>query len=215
MNHEDEKEWEVARLVRAETLKLRLHHLERLFAEAGDAVSAGAAIETKAADTLEWKQVDMASGRVTGYASAYAVDLGNDAIAPGGFQKTLSDARSFARAHRSPTLFPVLWQHDKSEPIGYISEAREDAKGLRCVFHIDPTIERGRQALTGLKNGTLSFSIGYKPISYGWQGGTPAVRLMKEIRLVEVSVVTFPMQVLARALPDAPDGPDGPDGGIA
>jgi Escherichia/Staphylococcus phage prohead protease len=210
--NDNDNEREVARFIRAQTLKLRLAHLERLLADVGT----DGAIETKAVDTLEWKQVDMASGRVTGYASAYAVDLGNDAIAPGAFQKTLSAARTFARAHKSPTLFPILWQHDKSEPIGYISEAREDSKGLRCVFHIDPSIERGRQALTGLKNGTLSFSIGYKPIAYSWQGGSPAVRLMKEIRLVEVSVVTFPMQVLARALPDAPDDrPDGPEEGAA
>src|SRR5690348_17217767 len=98
----DDYEREVARFIRAQTLKLRLAHLERLLAAVDEASEAGA-VETKAADTLEWKQVDMASGRVTGYASAYAVDLGNDAIAPGAFAKTLSDARSFARAHKSPT----------------------------------------------------------------------------------------------------------------
>jgi Escherichia/Staphylococcus phage prohead protease len=193
MNTNEDRE--VARLVRAETLKLRLDRLARLLAdEADDAVDE--ATETKALATLEWKQVDMASGRVTGYASAYAVDLGNDAIVPGTYQKTLSDARTFAHAHKSPTLFPLPWQHQREELIGYISEAKEDSHGLRCTFVIDPTIERGRQALTGLKNGTLSFSFGFKPISYTWQGTT---RLIREIKLVEVSVVTFPMQPEARA----------------
>lgn len=148
---------------------------------------------------LECKRVDVASGEVTGYGSVYTVDLGKDEIEPGAYKKTLEQARAFARSHQSATLFPVLWQHDRHEPIGYVSEAHEDAKGLRCVFHIDPTIERGRQALSGLKAGLLSFSIGFKPLDYFWKG---SVRVLKEIALAEISVVTFPMNLEARVAMD-------------
>ncbi len=57
-------------------------------------------------------------------------------------------------------------------------------------------IERGRQAFDGLTNGYLSFSIGYRPVKYEWQG---KVRHIYEIKLAEGSAVTFPMNLEARA----------------
>jgi Escherichia/Staphylococcus phage prohead protease len=197
-NKQQEQEEQLARLVRRELALLRLDRWERALAALGGA-GAWKALETKALAPSEWKRVDVASGLVTGYGSVYTVDLGKDEIEPGAYAKTLAEARAFARSHQSPTLFPVLWMHDRHEPIGYVSEAYEDKKGLRCTFVIDPTIERGRQALAGLKHGTLSFSIGYKPLDYFWKGG---VRVLKEIALAEISVVTFPMQPEARVATD-------------
>jgi uncharacterized protein len=195
--NDNDNEREVARFIRAQTLKLRLAHLESLLADD----DTGEAIETKALppDALDGyavKQVDLQAGAVTGWASAWARDLANDEIAPGAYAKTLRAARAFAETHNSQALFPLLWQHQRDEPIGFIADAQEDGKGLYCFFWINPAIERGRQALAGLQNGSLSFSIGFKPVAYSWKGKT---RILQEIKLSEVSVVTFPAQLEARA----------------
>jgi Escherichia/Staphylococcus phage prohead protease len=205
---EDEDE-ALAALVRRELLKFKLHRIERMLT--------AQEIETKtlpAVPGLEWlqvKQVDMASGLVTGYASTYSLDLGKDEIAHGAFKQSLAEARSFAAKYRSNSLYPVLWQHKTDEPIGYISQAGEDVHGLRCTLHIDPDVPHGRQALAGLKNGSLSFSIGYRPVKYTYKGtANGTVRVLSEISLKEVSVVTFPMNPEARvALNDSPVGQHG------
>ena len=116
---------------------------------------------------------------------------------PGAFTKTLAEAEAFRRAHACAALLPLLWQHDKSEPIGYIARASQDGHGLRCTFVLDQSIERGRQAYHGVKSGALAFSIGYRPLGYTWKGST---RVLTEIGLGEGSVVTFPANPEARAI---------------
>jgi HK97 family phage prohead protease len=135
-------------------------------------------------------------GTVDGYLAAYTLDLGNDVIAPGAFSKTLREAKAFAAAHNTDSLYPLLWQHQKDEPIGAITQAREDARGLLVTARLNRDCDRGRQAYDGLKNGYLSFSIGYRPVKYEWKG---QVRHLTEIGLAEGSVVTFPMNPEARA----------------
>ena len=197
-----------ASMLRAEWMEVTLARLEQMLAQQEQEDVNGPALERKALDADEVKQVNLANGTVTGYASVYALDLGNDAIVPGAYKATLAEARAFARAHKTNALLPVLWMHDKHDPIGYISEAYEDGKGLRCRFHINPNIEHGRQALAGLKSGVLSFSIGFRPAQIAWKGST---RILQQIKLHEVSIVTFPMNLEARAIAD--DDEDEDEGG--
>jgi HK97 family phage prohead protease len=135
-------------------------------------------------------------GTVDGYLAAYTLDLGNDVIHPGAFTKTLREAKAFAAAHQTDSLFPLLWQHQKDEPIGAVVQAREDARGLLVTARLNRDCDRGRQAYDGLKNGYLSFSIGYRPVKSRYEG---KVRHLTEIGLAEGSVVTFPMNPEARA----------------
>ncbi len=168
-------------------------------------------LETAAAGlvTLEYKTLPEpltqqfgsdATATVVGYGACFDnLDLGNDIIHQGAFKQTITEAKQFAAAHRSRALWPVLWMHNKDEVIGCVTSAFEDRKGLRCTYEFDRDIERGRQAFNGLRRGYLSFSIGYRPTKYEWQG---RIRHLREITLAEISAVSWPMNPEARAIPD-------------
>ena len=135
---------------------------------------------------FEVKQLDEA-GVFEGYAAVFGnEDLGGDVIEPGAFKKTLKE---------NPTL-PILWQHDVREPIGVTLEAYEDGKGLRVRGQLNLETSRGREAYALLKQGALrGLSIGYDTIKEVWHG---SVRRLKEVRLWEWSLVTFPMNPKAQ-----------------
>jgi HK97 family phage prohead protease len=123
-----------------------------------------------------------------GYASTFGnLDLGDDIIHPGAFAKTL--------ARYGPKV-KVLWQHDTKEPLGKPVELFEDSHGLFIKAFLSNT-QRGREAIELLRDGALdSMSIGYdvQPggADYSKQDGR-TIRNLREIRLWEVSLVTFPM----------------------
>ena len=147
---------------------------------------------------LDWWEVKAEDdGSLHGYLAVFGnEDLGGDVITPGAFTKTLGEARAFARAHGQPAILPLLWQHDRAEPIGGIVDATEDGHGLRVHCQLDRSIPRGRQAFNGLQAGYLGFSIGYRPVRFQRKG---SVRYLNEIALAEGSAVTFPMNREARA----------------
>ena len=120
---------------------------------------------------------------VAGYASTWARDLGNDVVHPGAFKSTLS---SGARVR-------FLYAHDAASVLGRPLELKEDATGLHGVFKISKT-RLGHDVHTLLQDGSLdSFSIGFlaKDFDYDEKAG---VRNLKAIDLLEVSVVSLPMQ---------------------
>lgn len=126
-------------------------------------------------------------GIFEGYAAVFGnEDLGGDIIEPGAFKKTLQE---------NPRM-PILWQHNPREPIGVTLEAYEDMHGLRVRGQLNLETSRGREAYALLKQGALKgLSIGYDAIKEVWEG---ARRRLKEIRLWEWSLVTFPMNPLAQ-----------------
>lgn len=108
--------------------------------------------------------------------------------------------RNRDRLGEEPVLFRVLWQHDKTEPIGGIVAAREDAHGLAVTGKLDLDTELGRRAHSGMKSGYLcGLSFGFDAVKTDF---TPiagkSVRRLTEIRLWEVSPVTFPANTEAR-----------------
>ena len=135
---------------------------------------------------FEVKQLDEA-GVFEGYAAVFGnEDLGGDVIEPGAFKKTLQE---------NPKM-PILWQHDPREPIGVTLEAYEDMHGLRVKGQLNLETSRGREAYALLKQGALrGLSIGYDAVKELWEGTT---RRLKEIRLWEWSLVTFPMNLQAQ-----------------
>lgn len=133
--------------------------------------------------SLALKSLD-AEGHFAGYASVFdVVDSQKDIILRGAFRRTLQ-----ARAQE----VKFLWQHDFSEPIGVFSVIREDAKGLYVEGQLLLDVRRAEEAYALLKAGALEgLSIGYtvKEFEYDAKSG---VRLLKDVELWEVSLVTFP-----------------------
>lgn len=125
-------------------------------------------------------------GVFEGYAAVFGnVDRSGDIIEEGAFTKTLLE---------NPTL-PILWQHDPYEPIGITAMIGEDRKGLKVKGQLNLETTRGKEAYALLKQGVLKgLSIGYEVIKEAWDG---KIRRLKEIKLWEYSLVTFPANPLA------------------
>lgn len=130
---------------------------------------------------FELKRID--EGTFEGYASTWDRDEGNDIIVKGAFAKTISERGDKVK---------VLWQHDPRSPIGVPLEMREDEKGLFIKAKISDTT-LGKDAKQLLKDGVInSMSIGYSiPNNKSEIDGD--IRIIKEIKLYEFSLVTFPM----------------------
>lgn len=122
-------------------------------------------------------------GRIEGYASRFGeLDRGGDIVVKGAYAGSLSSGRK-------PKM---LWQHDPSQPIGVWDEVKEDDTGLFVRGRILETVEKGREAKSLIEAGAIDgMSIGYRTIKE--DRATDGARLLKELDLWEVSMVTFPM----------------------
>lgn len=127
-------------------------------------------------------------GAVEGYAALFDTpDRAGDIIARGAFARSL--------AHRAASV-KFLWQHDAAEPIGLWDHLAEDARGLKAKGRLLPSIRRGSESIALLSAGALDgLSIGFRTIRSERAG---AHRLLTEIELWEISLVTFPMAEGAR-----------------
>ena len=129
---------------------------------------------------------------VSGYASLFGKrDQGGDVVQKGAYAVSLS---ALARAGRQVKM---LWQHDPTQPIGVWDEVREDAVGLFVKGRILTEVEKGREAAALLSAGAIDgLSIGYRTVKSERDG--KGQRLLSELELWEVSLVTFPMLSEAR-----------------
>ena len=143
---------------------------------------------------------------ISGHASLFgACDQGGDIVAKGAYAASL-DALS-ARGGR----VKMLWQHDPAQPIGVWDEVREDAQGLYVKGRILMDVARGREAAALIAAGAIDgLSIGYR--TRRATRDDKGRRVLAELELWEVSLVTFPM--LSEARVDAKAGAV-PDGGAA
>lgn len=143
---------------------------------------------------LELKFTESAPGEavVEGYASRFGLcDQGGDVVTPGAFRSSLS--RHAARGDK----VRMLWQHDPAKPIGVWDEVVEDATGLRVRGRLLPEIALAREAVALIRAGAMNgLSIGYRTVRAGKD--SKGYRLLTEIDLWEVSLVTFPMLAEAR-----------------
>ncbi len=134
------------------------------------------------------------TGVFEGYASVFGVtDSVNDRILPGAFSASL---KNFAADGRLP---PLLWQHDPRQPIGVWREMREDGHGLYVkgeLFVAD--IPRAREAYRLLRENVVTgLSIGYRARD-SHRDDTSGARILTQLDLVEISMVTFPANDMAR-----------------
>lgn len=134
---------------------------------------------------LNIKAVDD-TGTFTGLGAVYNnTDLGGDRIIPGSMTRTLASGKNF----------PLLWQHDPASPIGFcrVEDSREGLVVMGTLLLEDDT---ARKAHLFLKAGVIKgLSIGYETLQSKMDGD---VRVLTELRLWEVSCVTFPMNESAQ-----------------
>jgi hypothetical protein len=124
--------------------------------------------------------------RFAGYAAVFGhPDRGGDVVRAGAFARAVK---------RGAEAVPLLWQHEPGRPIGRIEYLKEDGRGLRVIGRLSGGAA-GREAAALLKEKAVSgLSFGYRVREA--RGEKP--RELVELELVEVSLVTFPMQPKAR-----------------
>ena len=138
---------------------------------------------------------------VSGYASLFGKrDQGGDVVQKGAYAISLKAMQAAGRQVK------MLWQHDPAQPIGVWDEVREDATGLFVKGRILTEVEKGREAAALLAAGAIDgLSIGYKTVKAERDG--KGNRLLSQLELWEVSLVTFPMLQEARVSAKG-DGPE-------
>jgi len=127
---------------------------------------------------------------IEGLASPYGnIDSYRDVVMPGSFTTDII-SKGAGR--------PILWQHNRSEPIGK-GEMTDQTAGLACQIRLPKadTFVSGR-VMPQVKIGSVTgLSIGYRTIKEEWDDVARVNRLL-ELELKEVSLVTFPANDNAR-----------------
>lgn len=126
------------------------------------------------------------NGQFSGYGSIFGnVDSYGDVVMPGAFKRTLADHR------RRKTMPKLFWQHDPSRPIGSWTNMEEDHIGLKVEGRLNMDVQQGREAYALLKAGDIDgLSIGYR-VEKSEADETGELLHLKELKLIEVSVVSL------------------------
>lgn len=153
-------------------------------------------IVEKRAWPLEVRESQEGAGYVLdGYASVFGdwADIGGmfmERIMPGAFKKTLAEADQVA-----------LWNHNDQYPLGRKSmgtlELREDDHGLAFTIQLDDEIQYHRDAYLAARKGLIQgasfrFSVPGGKEDWDRDDDEQLRRTIRELRLFEVSPVTFP-----------------------
>ncbi len=110
---------------------------------------------------------------------------GDDVIEKGAFSKCLTEKQTY----------PMLWQHNTDQPIGIWEECSEDEHGLLLKGRLlVDDVQQAKEAYALYKNGIINgLSIGFMCNSCTWEErDRDFIRHLTEIKLFEVSLVTFP-----------------------
>ena len=127
---------------------------------------------------------DEGEGIFSGYGAVFEnIESGGDIIEQGAFTKTLAEGWERVK---------ILALHsDSCLPIGRPIELREDENGLYISARISDTA-MGRDVKILLKDHVLNeLSIGYDPVIFDYDEN--GIRHLREVKLWEVSVVTWAM----------------------
>jgi HK97 family phage prohead protease len=125
-------------------------------------------------------------GYFEGLLSPYGnVDGGGDVVQIGAYDKTMQEHGN---------KIPLLWQHKTDVPIGeLVLDSRPD--GLWCKGQLLMALPEAQKAYLLIKARIIKgLSIGFSSLKDSIENG---IRILKEIRLYEGSIVTFPMNEMA------------------
>jgi HK97 family phage prohead protease len=136
--------------------------------------------------SFEFKDLNDA-GTFEGMASVYGnVDSYGDIVMPGAFSKTLAERSSV----------PILYQHNTKQPIG-LGQLADTESGLMMRGELVLDVPEAKSAYALMKKGVLTgLSIGYNVEREKFDKAQNA-NLLEQVKLMEVSVVTFPANILA------------------
>lgn len=154
---------------------------------------------------LSVTQAESGGAVIEGYASLFgARDQGGDVVEAGAY------AASLKRLAGEGRRVKMLWQHDPAQPIGIWDEVREDARGLWVKGRLLDGVARAREAAALIAAGAIDgLSIGYRTLRAG--RNDRGRRLLNELELWEVSLVTFPMLPSARVAAKGEAAPNAAD----
>lgn len=129
---------------------------------------------------------DLGDAEFAGYASVFGVaDSAGDVVARGAFTASLRK--------RPAAEVRLLYQHLATEPIGVWQQIREDSHGLFVRGRLICDVARGREVMALIREGAISgLSIGFRTVR-ATRDPVTRHRILNEIELWEISVVTFPM----------------------
>jgi HK97 family phage prohead protease len=147
---------------------------------------------------METKQISLPQAEIkftgaaftfSGYASAFGgVDSYGDTIQKGAYEKTL--------AERNGRPIRMRWNH-YGDVIGKWTNMYEDDKGLYVEGELTPGHSKASDVFALLKHGAIDgLSIGYRVNAF--EQLSQDRRLLKEIDLIEISVVEEPADLNAR-----------------
>lgn len=124
---------------------------------------------------------------IEGYAALFGVaDQTGDVVRAGAFSRSL--------ARRTAPL-PMLVEHERRSHAGFWNDVREDGRGLFLRGAVRDDMPGAARAKRMLARGIDGLSIGFVSlVAYRSASG----RVIEEIELLEVSIVTHPMQPQAR-----------------
>lgn len=119
-------------------------------------------------------------------------DHAGDITVKGAFTKSLQ------RLKESGRELVVLWQHDHTKPIGVWKNLRETERGLEGEAHLNLDVTLAKEAYALAKQGAVTgFSIGYYVVDEHYNS-LEKTNYLREVELIETSLVTFPCNDLSR-----------------
>ncbi len=123
--------------------------------------------------------------RLAGYAALFdRADASRDTIRRGAFARTLAERQG---------PLPLYWQHRPEQRIGWVERIAEDARGLRVIAALDNP--DGRAAAMLRRRAVSGLSFGYRARAFRHE---PEGRVLEDIEVFEISLVTHPLQHAAR-----------------
>lgn len=148
---------------------------------------------------FEVKALDEQARTFEGLSSTWQLDLGDDVIHRGAFKTWLASWRKSGRA------LPLIDQHNYGSVrsvVGKLLDAKETKDGLWTKWEIIEGAD-GDEMLLRLKGNYIDgLSIGYRPIKFDFEDSDEArwgqIRHLREVELLEVSLVIWPMNEGAR-----------------
>ena len=148
---------------------------------------------------VEIKSVETEKRQFTGFASTWDIDLDGDRMAPGCFKKSLNEWSSNGRKRQIPLLNRHQHADVTQHVLGHAVSLEETKDGLLGTWTVADT-RAGEDAWRLIKRGSVgALSIGFVPIQRGTEkmidpatGKARDVRVIKEVKLMEVSLVPFP-----------------------
>jgi HK97 family phage prohead protease len=136
-----------------------------------------------------------------GYLSTWDRNSDGDKVVPGAFTQTIADAKARAKSGQQAYMWPLLIEHEYARIVGGITDAVEDAHGLKVEAYLDLSTSEGIEAWDALKRGKLdSLSVGgtAADIERDYENGTgKPVRLLKQLSVEEGSLTAWPVNAQA------------------